>query len=502
MAISTNNKNETTIKAAAMAKSMSRSPLFYACLLGVLLSVGAAGLWLRFRPSIQRAEQLLEMGAPDEAVSMLSKLADKGDSLAVLRLGTLYYSGKSGVSKNDGKARALLLRAASANHAEAKILLGDMAYREGDYQQAYVYLAPLEHSGNGAALSLLGRMYYYGQGVEKNTERAAGLLQRATESGDWSSDDVLGRMYFDGEGVPRDYEQAEQLLRKVPPGTDNDIDLLLGKLYYFGLDEGRDLPRAAVRLRHADAGNDPQANYLRGMIDFLVPDEAGGNGLAVAGEYLEKALRLGVEEAHYPLAVLYYRGAVGEGPDYAAAMRHLEPALAAGDDKAKALLGEMYYYGRGVAQDFDKAASNLEASVSGKGEDEKYNYLLGLMYYEGQGVKKDFNKAAGHVMYAANHGNPEARVLMATMYYYGRGVARSMDKALTYLEDSVEAEDPAALALRGRMYYYGDGGEWSEDKARDMLRRAAEAGNEEAEDLLRQDETRTRQRMVRSGGKN
>jgi hypothetical protein len=222
------------------------------------------------------------------------------------------------------------------------------------------------------------------------------------------------------------------------------------------------------------------------MMDFLGRDGKAPNFVS-AKTRLDKALAGGVAAAHYPLATMYYRGNIGEEPDYEQAIRHTRIAVDGGDTDAMALMGEMYYYGKGVGRDYDRAAELLLRSVADKTEEaKKYNYLLGRMYYYGQGMDQDYNKAAAHVMHAAGTGNVEAEVLLANMYYYGRGVDRNMDSALFYLQKGLTENLPAALSLRWRMYYYGDGKEWSDEKAVELLELASRNGDEDAASLLRE----------------
>lgn len=64
----------------------------------------------------------------------------------------------------------------------------------------------------------------------------------------------------------------------------------------------------------------------------------------------------------------------------------------AGDSNAQFNLGAMFYEGRGVAQDFGKAAKWFGLSAE-QDYHESLN-MLGVMYYNGQGVKQDFAKAS------------------------------------------------------------------------------------------------------------
>lgn len=490
VALSSNNRGNTAVRARSYARRSSRGPLFYVFVLGVLAAAAGGVYWYQTRPTVPRAEKFLDMGQTQEGVAMLELLARKGNTDASLLLGNMFHAGASGVRQNHARAVPHLRAAADAGHDEARIRIGQIAYNgtagQSDYPLALRYLMPLENSRNPVALSILGRMFFFGQGVEKDVGKAFTLLEKANSLGDKDAAAVLGRIYYEGlAGVPVDYEKANEYLARTPPGLDKDIDFLLGRMFFLGLSGQPAFRRAAERLENPELADNPEAQYYLGMLDFL--GGARPPDFTAAKEHLDKAIEGGIKAANYPLAMMYYRGDIGEGVDYEQALEHVRIAVGAGDADAKALLGEMYYYGRGVRRDYDQAAKYLLESVRDEEtEEKKYNYLLGRLYYYGHGIDQDYDKAAAHVMHAAGMGNLEAKALLANMYYYGRGVNQNLDSALFYLKDGLKANVPGALSLRGRMYYYGDADEWSDEKAVELLDAAAKAGDEDAAALLRE----------------
>jgi uncharacterized protein len=75
------------------------------------------------------ANKLLESKAYPQAIAMLTKLADAGNTNAQLRLGQVYWYGE-GTPVDRARADALFAKAAATGSAEAKVALGLTAARQ------------------------------------------------------------------------------------------------------------------------------------------------------------------------------------------------------------------------------------------------------------------------------------------------------------------------------------------------------------------------------------
>jgi len=104
---------------------------------------------------------------------------------------------------------ALLLCATSTAHAEP-FREGVVAYQQKDYQQALKSWLPLAKSGHVLAQTLVGSMYAYGEGVEKNNKEAFKWLSRAANTGSAQAQYNLGILYEKGLGTTAN----KQLARK------------------------------------------------------------------------------------------------------------------------------------------------------------------------------------------------------------------------------------------------------------------------------------------------
>lgn len=75
----------------------------------------------------------------------------------------------------------------------------EKAYEEflaGEYARALELLVPLVEADDPDALTLLGTMYFLGQGVPVDPARAAELLTRAAEAGNGLAAHNLGTLYL------------------------------------------------------------------------------------------------------------------------------------------------------------------------------------------------------------------------------------------------------------------------------------------------------------------
>lgn len=114
--------------------------------------------------------------------------------------------------------------------------------------------------------------------------------------------------------------------------------------------------------------------------------------------------------------------------DYVLAFQEARPLAEQGQAKEQQLLGLMYFYGQGVAQDyaqalvwFRKAAEQGYAAAQNS---------LGVAYRSGGGVTKDDAQAVMWFRKAAEQGDAAAEDNLGLMYGNGRGVSKDYAKAL------------------------------------------------------------------------
>ncbi len=149
--------------------------------------------------------------------------------------------------------------------------------------------------GDAKAESLLGHMYYHGQGVPQNYVEAFRWYSKAADQGDAKAEYAIGYMYRRGEGVPVNNAQALLWCKKAADQNEKEAQYVLGGMYYYGEGVPQDYPEA-FRWYH-------------------------------------KAADQGYAKAQYDLGYMYY-SAKGVPRDYAEANRWFRKAAEQGDKKA------------------------------------------------------------------------------------------------------------------------------------------------------------------------
>lgn len=114
--------------------------------------------------------------------------------------------------KDYASALSAFQRAATTGNAEARRRLGFMYYHgEGlaqDNNRAVLLFEEAAEAGDIPSAFNLGKMYEYGITVKQNDNRAAAWYRKAAEMGDPSSQFESSVMYYQGRGVPQDRVEA------------------------------------------------------------------------------------------------------------------------------------------------------------------------------------------------------------------------------------------------------------------------------------------------------
>jgi TPR repeat protein len=91
---------------------------------------------------------------------------------------------------------------AAAQSLEERMKSAAGAYERKDFATAIALWRPLAVAGNAEAETLLGAMYWSGEGVTRDHKEAARLYLSAAEKGYARAQNDIGFMYGFGEGVP------------------------------------------------------------------------------------------------------------------------------------------------------------------------------------------------------------------------------------------------------------------------------------------------------------
>ncbi len=209
----------------------------------------------------------------------------------------------------------LLQSTAQANECVSAYEVGK---KTNDFAIVYEKCLPMAQQGDAPAQTILGLMYFNGQGVAKNDATAVTWYRRAAEQGYAGAQNNLGLMYFNGRGVAKNDATALAWFIKAAEQGDASAQNNLGFMYEEGRGVTKDEARAVAWYRKAaEQGNEAAQNHLGIM----------------------------------------YRNGRGVAKDEAIAVAWYTKAAEQGDASAQNNLGFMYEEGRGVTKDEARAVA-------------------------------------------------------------------------------------------------------------------------------------------------
>ena len=141
------------------------------------------------------------------------------------------------------------------------------------------------------------------------------------------------------------------------------------------------------------------------------------------------------------------------------------------------IMGDMYYYGKGVEQNYNKAVELYQKGADLGDANAFFN--LGYMYDEGKGVSQNYNKAVELYQKAADLGNARAIYNLGNMYYNGQGVSQNYNKAVELYQKACDLGNAMAFCNLGYMYEKGYGVNQDKQKALQLYKQACDMGDEQ-----------------------
>lgn len=268
------------------------------------------------------AQSPRELERRREAVRDVILRADSGDGEALYQLALLHERGYDSIPQDSVAALKLLRSAAEAQYPPAENLLGYILIR-GDYgltpdtAEGLNLIERAAMKGDSRALSNLGYLWLYGEGVEHDDQKGAYWLQRASDAGIISATSMLGDLYRDGRGVEQDSLQASALYRLA---FDKGLTDAGYKLFELNRAKTDTLP-AAARLREGlyfFRRSMPEAGVqiIRELADSVaigchgLTPELRAHAKALMGDAYSRARGV---EYNYELSTRYYLDAARAG---------------------------------------------------------------------------------------------------------------------------------------------------------------------------------------------
>ncbi len=93
--------------------------------------------------------------------------------------------------------------------------LGMLSYDKQDFSKARKYFEKACELKDGGGCFNLGRLYYYGEGVEKDLIKATYFYSKACELKESFGCGALAVLYINGQGVEKNLTKADQYFSKA-----------------------------------------------------------------------------------------------------------------------------------------------------------------------------------------------------------------------------------------------------------------------------------------------
>lgn len=391
----------------------------------------------------------------DEALSYMRTLSDKGDPLAIFRLGDMYALGRC-TEKNEKKAFSLFKQASDMGHSEATYRLG-MCFVEGtgtekDLSAAFRYFGIASAMGNPSAMTELAGFYETGCCCEQDSAEAYELYRRAAKggnekalekiktrmhtlkmlginihaakNGDVKASYELGMAYLRGGGIEKSEADAYKWLGRAADGGDINALYEIGCAYESGAYYTRDPKLAAEYFEKAAAGGHEGAKQkldafrerkqLHSLYKKIANDKnADRSKLLTISPKLRRIADEGTPWAMY-LYGLFCEMSGSTSKNLFKALTYYKKAAAKGHRESLYELGEHVLTGRGAGRDSANAYEYFRQSAE-KGY-APAEYRMGCCYEMGAYTKKNTYMAQKWYEKAAKSHYPAAMYRLARLH--------------------------------------------------------------------------------------
>ena len=255
----------------------------------------------------QNAKKLIDDKKYQEAISILTPLAENNFPSALLEMGKIYDFGK-GTNIDYPKAMDLYIKAAKLGNPEAHQRIGAL-YDFGDgvdinHSKAMDWYLKAVELGDPGAHRSIGFLYEFGDGVDVDSSKAMDWYLKAAELEDPVAHLRIGVLYYFGDGVDVDYSKAMDWYLKAAELEDPDAHQRIGTMYYFGNGVDVDYSKAMEWYLKAAELDDPEAHRRIGKLYQF------GDGVDVdldeALIWYKSAVKLGDINSNIAIIELYY----------------------------------------------------------------------------------------------------------------------------------------------------------------------------------------------------
>ena len=393
----------------------------------------------------------------------------------------------------------------------------------GNYEVSFSLYLKAAQMGDGLAQNNVGYAYLYGEGVQKDYQKAVYWFEKAIENNQMFALTNLGLCYSKGYGVKQDKYKALELYKKAADAgsqqalenyqilskslgvnhnqADNKINDIqeAKKLYeeakqYNFMSKTSDLKKAfELNMKAANMGYAP-AQVEVGFAYSL------GFGIErndqLSFEWYLKAAKQGDSGAQRNVGLNYAEGK-GVAVNYIEAKKWLDEYSRKSGKNAIIELAEKYEKGKGFSINLDKALFWYERAVlvGYQQAQTKVNELKNklspnissqikelvdqALEYD---KKKEYHKSFDIYLKAAQMGSDLARCNVGYSYLKGEGVEKNYEQAFHWFQLAAQNNHPLSLNNLGVCYYNGYGVAQDKNKALEYYKKAADLGNKQGQE--------------------
>lgn len=308
--------------------------------------------------------------------------AEHGDDTCLHLLGFCYMTG-TGVARDEEKAVEAWENAVERGVVNAMVDLGKYYSDRCDdagLKRAMELYARAEENGSAYGAYDLGWVYVHRL---RDAVNALPHFERAVELGAYDAYWDIASLYYGGELIPQDLEKAFGYYSLGAERGDADCIAALGIMYYYGQGTAEDRKKAVEHFKKgALLGN---ASAMINLAKCHLTGEGVRKSVKKAVELYTEAAKESAEAA-YDLALMYMSGD-GVEKDAATAIGWLGKAADGGNTDAMFDLAELYDRGEQVPKD-DALAFRYYKLAGGTGGDANAMFNVGLCYFNGRATKR------------------------------------------------------------------------------------------------------------------
>lgn len=132
------------------------------------------------------------------------------------------------------------------------------SYSKKNYAEALHLFRELADQGNAEAQYYLGEIYFFGNGVEKDSAEAIKWYERSANQGDANAQNQLGYLYRSGRDVEQNLDEAKKWFLKSADQGNSDAMFELGETYRFC---EQNFPEAAKWYRKSAEQGESASQY-------------------------------------------------------------------------------------------------------------------------------------------------------------------------------------------------------------------------------------------------